>query len=361
MSVVTASTDRPPLDGIRVIDMGGVGPGPFATMMLSDLGAEVTAIKKAGADGGIVGATTRSMSRGKQEIHLDIKDEADRAQIWKLLEEADVLVEGFRPEVMERLGFGPDEVGARCPSLIYARVTGWGREGPKANEAGHDINYIALTGLLDQVGHPRQPPVIPLNVVADFAGGGMFVVAGILAALVERSRSGKGQVVDTAMIHGVAYLQAMVLGLRKENLWQDQRGTNFVDGSRPFYTTYATADGGAVAVGCLEDRFYAEFLRLLGLPAADWDRSDPARWPQQRFALAAIFAAHDRTHWDQLFAGSDACVTPILSLAEAARHPHVIAEGAFIGSAPDEANVAPRFSRTRTDVDSSTPDTMAGR
>jgi alpha-methylacyl-CoA racemase len=347
MSALSASIKGPPpLHGIKVIDMGGVGPGPFATMMLADLGADVTVIIKPTVDEGIVGATTRAMSRGKRTVSLDLKADVDRVRLWDLLANADVLVEGFRPGVMEKLGFGPDEVAFRCPSLVYARVTGWGREGPKASEAGHDINYIALTGLLHQIGQPEHPPVVPLNVVGDFAGGGMFLVAGILAALVERSRSGTGQVVDTAMVHGVAYLEAMMLGLRKENLWHDERGNNFIDGSRPYYATYATADGGAVAVGCLEEKFYAEFLRRLGLSGAEWDRREPARWPAQRNALAAIFATQSRSHWERLFDGSDACVTPVLSLSEAANHPHIVAERAYLGSGPDEVNVAPRFSRT---------------
>ncbi|MFD9504834.1 CaiB/BaiF CoA transferase family protein [Streptomyces sp. NPDC060035] len=334
------STATGPLSGLRVVELAAIGPAPFACMVLADLGAEVIRIDR--ADG------RRSfeqwhqvLDRGRHRIALDLKSPDDVAELLRLLESSDILVEGFRPGVAERLGLGPEVCLDRNPALVYARMTGWGQEGPLARTPGHDINYLALSGALYAIGEAGGPPVVPVNFLGDFAGGSMFLVAGILAAVYERQRTGRGQVVDAAIVDGAGAMLGMLVGMEAAGQWRHERGTNLLDGGAPFYTTYACADGGYVAVGALEERFYAALLHGLGLQGAGLpDRDDPHNWPALRRELASRFITGDRDHWAQQFDGTEACVTPVLSAAEAPSHPHHLARG----SGP--AAVAPRFSRT---------------
>ncbi len=332
-----------------MVEVAGIGPGPFAAMMLADMGAEVLRIERrvpTAADAGVLDAILR---RNRSAVAvLDLKAEAGLETLLRLVEGADALLEGFRPGVAERLGFGPDVCLARNPRLVYGRITGWGQEGPLAQTAGHDIDYIALTGVLHAIGRPGVPPVPPINLVADFGGGGMLLAYGVACALIEASRSGRGQVVDAAMVDGCASLMAMTMTLQHLGMWTDQRGTNLLDGGAPFYDVYETADGGYLAVGALEPQFYAELLRLLeldpdGLPA----QHDRDGWPELRERFAAAFRTRTRAQWSELLEGSDACVAPVLSLAEARHHPHNAHRGTFVEAfgVPQPAP-APRLSRT---------------
>ncbi|HEX2028639.1 MAG TPA: CaiB/BaiF CoA-transferase family protein [Nitriliruptorales bacterium] len=337
-----------PLAGVRLVELAAIGPAPFGVMLLADLGADVVRVDRlppAGSDGAHV--SMLGLSRGRRSIAVDLKHPGGLDLLLRLSDGADVLVEGYRPGVAERLGFGPDACLARNPRLVYARVTGWGQDGPLADRAGHDIDVAAVAGALHPIGRAGEPPPPPLNLVADFGGGGTYVAVGVLAALLERKRSGRGQVVDVAMVDGVASLTAMLHGLLAANGWSTQRGDNLLDGSAPFYDTYRTADGGFLAVGCLEPRFYAQFLDRLGLDPADWPQFDRDRWPEQKRRLADIFARRTRDEWLACFEGSDACVAPVLSLTEAPQHPHIRARGTFItvGGVRQPAP-APRLSRT---------------
>lgn len=337
-----------PLAGIRLVELAAIGPAPFGVMLLGDLGADVVRVDRVprAAPGG-AHASMVGLSRGRRSIALDLKHPRGLQLLLCLSDGADVLVEGFRPGVAERLGFGPDVCRERNPRLVYARVTGWGQEGPLAHRAGHDIDYAAIAGALHPIGRPGEPPPPPLNLVADFGGGGTYVAIGVLAALLERERSGQGQVVDAAMVDGVASLTAMFHGLLAANGWTTQRGSNLLDGAAPFYDTYRTADGGFLAVGCLEPQFYAQFLDRLGLDPADWPQFDRDRWPEQKRQLAAIFARRTRDEWLACFEGSDACVAPVLSLTEAPQHPHVAARGTFVTlDGVRQPAPAPRLSRT---------------
>ena len=337
-----------PLDGIRVIEIASLAPAPFGCMILSDLGADVLRVERAEASGPDAAAPVDPLTRGRRSIGLNLKDPAGVDLLLRLTETADVLVEGFRPGVAERLGFGPQECARRNPGLIFARMTGWGQDGPLARAAGHDIDYIALSGALHPIGRAGGRPVPPVNLVGDFGGGGMLLAVGVLAALVERQRSGLGQVVDAAMVDGSALLTAFIHGMRAAGAWRDERGVNLLDGGAPFYDTYATADGRHVAVGALEPQFYAALLAGLGLADADLPaQHDRAGWPVLRDRFTAIFASRTRDEWAGVFAGTDACVAPVLSLDEAAGHEHNAARGVFtevagvIQPAP-----APRFGRT---------------
>ncbi len=339
-----------PLSGLRVVELAGIGPGPHACMVLADLGADVVRVERPvtvplfpGAGDGL-----DATLRGRRVVRADLKDDDDVARLLDLVSRADVLVEGFRPGVTERLGLGPETCLARNPRLVYARVTGWGQEGPLAHTAGHDVNYIALTGVLDNIGRADERPVLPLNLVGDFGGGSMFLVAGVLAALWERERSGAGQVVDAAIVDGTSVLAQMMWSFRGGQIWWTGRGANVLDGSAPFYDTYTCADGRYVAVGALEPQFFASMLQCLGLDAASlpgqWDR---ARWTELRAALEAAFLTRTRDEWAETFAGLDACVTPVLTYDEALTHPHLVARGTFtrVGGV-DQPSPAPRFSRS---------------
>ncbi len=337
-----------PLHGVRVIEMESLAPAPFGCMVLADLGADVLRVDRPGAAGHPVVQPSDPLVRGRRSIRLNLKDPAGLAVLLRLVEGADVLVEGYRPGVAERLGFGPEVCLERNPRLVYARMTGWGQHGPLAGAAGHDIDYIAVAGSLDPIGRAGERPVPPLNLLGDFGGGGMLLAVGVLAALLERERSGRGQVVDAAMVDGSALLATFIHGLRAAGAWQDQRGSNLLDGGAPFYDTYQTADGKFIAVGALESKFYAELLDRLGLDAAELPAQlDRSGWPVLRERLTAAFAQRTQAEWVAVFDGSDACVTPVLSMADAPGHPHNLARGTFIevGGVCQPAP-APRFSRT---------------
>jgi alpha-methylacyl-CoA racemase len=337
-----------PLSGVRVIEIASLAPAPFGCMILADLGADVLRVDRAERCGPQAKAPLDPLSRGRRSIGLNLKDSAAVDLLLRLTGEADVLVEGFRPGVAERLGFGPKVCAERNPRLIFARMTGWGQEGPLALTAGHDIDYIAISGALSMVGRAGQAPVPPVNLLGDFGGGGMLLALGILAALVERASSGLGQVVDAAMVDGSALLTSFVYGLRAAGAWQDARGVNLLDGGAPFYDTYTTADGEYVAVGALEPQFYAALLAGLGLADAGLPgQHDRDGWPELRRRFTATFATRTRAEWEQVFADTDACVSPVLSLAEASEHPHARSREAFVDvNGVRQPAPAPRFGRT---------------
>jgi alpha-methylacyl-CoA racemase len=340
-----------PLAGVRVVELAGIGPGPFAAMMLADLGADVVRVDRVdGVQPALFGLPHPDLlNRGRRSIAVDLKNPAGRQLVLDLVAGSHVLVEGFRPGVTERLGLGPDDCLAVNPSLVYGRMTGWGQDGPLATSAGHDINYLSLTGALDAIGRAGQPPVPPLNLVGDFGGGGMMLAFGVVCALLHaRTAGGAGQVVDAAIVDGVATLSTAIHGLRNLGMWRDERGVNLLDGGAPFYDSYECADGRFLAVGALEPKFYAELCRRTGYPVDDTDdRLDPARWPQQRARWAALFATRDRDEWAALLAGSDACATPVLDWTEAPEHPHLAARGVFVEHAGvRQPAPAPRFSGT---------------
>jgi alpha-methylacyl-CoA racemase len=337
-----------PLSGIRVIEIASLAPAPFGCMILADLGADVLRVDRAERSGPDARVPADPLSRGRRSIGLNLKDPAATKLLLGLVDDADVLVEGFRPGVAERLGFGPEVCAERNPRLIFARMTGWGQDGPLAPTAGHDIDYIAISGALGPIGRAGEPPVPPLNLVGDFGGGGMLLAMGILAALVERATSGRGQVIDAAMVDGSALLTSFLYGMHSTGAWQDRRGSNLLDGGAPFYDTYVCAGGGCVAVGALEPQFYAALLAGLGLGDAGLPlQHDRAGWPVLRERFAATFATRTRDEWAQVFAGTDACVAPVLSLSEAPLHPHATARKAFVevGGITQPAP-APRFSRS---------------
>jgi alpha-methylacyl-CoA racemase len=318
--MTTASASSAPLAGIKVVHLASLGPGPYAAMLLADLGCEVIIIDRTGPMDVSMPQSVDPRRRGQRSIALDLKQQAAREVAMRLIANADVLIEGMRPGAMERLGLGPDTCTATAPRLIYVRVTGWGQTGPLAQRAGHDINYIGLSGALLAMGPAELPPPPPLNLLGDYAGGGTFAVMGILAALVARGRTGTGQVIDAAIVDGVASLTAPTMGMLAQGSW-GARGTNLFDGSAPWYRTYRTKDGRFVAVGALEAAFYEELLRVLGLDPAQWVRDDRSRWPALAERLAKIFASQDRDHWETLFEDTDACVSPVLGFDEAAVHP----------------------------------------
>ncbi|MFI1603534.1 CaiB/BaiF CoA transferase family protein [Streptomyces griseofuscus] len=345
-----APAERGPLGGVRVVELAGIGPGPFAAMLLADLGADVVRVDRPGPGLGIDPAHDIT-NRNKRSIVVDLKSPDGAARVLDLAERADILVEGYRPGVAERLGVGPADCHARNPRLVYGRMTGWGQDGPLAERAGHDVSYIAVTGALGMIGRPGEPPAVPANLLGDYAGGSLYLVVGVLAALHHARATGTGQVVDAAIVDGTAHLSAMIHGMLSAGAWQDRRGANLLDGGCPYYGTYETADGGHMAVGALEEKFSAEFLRLLGLDDLQGARSDLTRWPELRAAITARFRERTRAEWTALFADSDACVAPVLSLREAPHHPHLAARGTFTdhGGITQPAP-APRFSATPTAV-----------
>lgn len=340
-----------PLRGIRIVEMAGIGPAPFAAMILADMGAEVIRIDRPTPSGnGIVRAPRFDLvARGRRTVTLDLKHPEGVACALDLIAAADGLVEGFRPGVMERLGLGPDACRARNPRLVYGRLTGWGQDGPLAHAAGHDLNYLALTGVLDMIGREGQPPVPPLNLVADYAGGSLMLVAGLLAALLDAQRSGQGQVVDAAMVDGVALLATAMTGLRAAGLHDGPRGTNILDGGAPYYDVYACADDKFLSVAPIERKFREIFLRGLGFDPADFpDMDDRAMWPEARRLIAARLAQRSRDEWCAVFDGQDACVAPVLSLAEAPDHPHNAARRTHVRiDGIMQPAPAPRFGRTQ--------------
>jgi alpha-methylacyl-CoA racemase len=315
-----------PLDGIRVIELGGIGPTPFAGLMLAELGADVVRIDRPGERNPL--ALAAGLRRSRPSIAVDLKSSAGSDVVKRLVDGADVLVEGFRPGVAERLGLGPEECLARNPRLVHARMTGWGQTGPWAQRAGHDITYAAVSGTLHALG-PAARPVTPVPVIGDFAGGSMYLVVGVLAALIARGTTGRGQVVDAAMVDGAAHLFTMVHGLLGAGAWRDEREANLLDGGAPFYAVYECADGKFVAVGALEPEFWAELVTGLGVDLPG-EQYDPDTWEAQRAAFAAAFLTRSRDEWAEHFEGTDACVAPVLSLREAPTHPHAVGRGSFV-------------------------------
>ena len=346
-----------PLHGIKIIELVGIGPCPFAAMMLADMGAEVIRIDRQPVPGAAtpfpsLGTKYDVMARGRRSLALDLKHPEAKEVVLTLVEQADILLEGFRPGVMERLGLGPDACLARNPKLVYGRITGWGQTGPLAQAAGHDLNYIALSGMLHAMGRADTPPAPPLNLVGDFGGGAMMLAFGVVCAALEARGSGKGQVVDAAMVDGSALLGAMMYGLRAHGSWSDARAANMLDGGAPFYDTYACRDGKYLSVGAIEPQFHARLLDLTGATDPDFlEQWSQKRWPELKAKFAALFATRTRDEWCTLLEGTDACVAPVLDMAEAPRHPHNRARGSFVELAGvTQPAPAPRFSRTAPDV-----------
>ncbi|HXY92164.1 MAG TPA: CaiB/BaiF CoA-transferase family protein [Acidimicrobiia bacterium] len=360
-----------PLSGINVVELQGRGPGPFGTMLLADLGADVVRVARiedfaAAADETdterMIAGRRRVdlLARGRRSVAVDLKHPDGVDTVLRLVDGADVLVEGYRPGVAERLGVGPEVCLGRNPRLVYARITGWGQEGPYARIPGHDLNYVALAGALDPLRRPGQAPAPPLNLLGDFGGGGMLLAVGILGALVERARSGRGQVVDTAMVDGVALLTTLLHGMRAEGLWSDEPGTNVLDLAAPFYNVYETADARYVTVAAGEPKFYGELLVRLGLEDLREDQADPATWPDAKARLAAVFKTKTRDEWCELLDGTDTCFAPVLTLAEAPAHPHNAARATFTTvDGVVQPSPAPRFARTPAEVGG--PPVAAGR
>jgi alpha-methylacyl-CoA racemase len=337
-----------PLEGVKVVELAGLGPAPFACMLLAELGADVLRIDRPGGGVSLGPPELDLVNRGRRSAALDLKNPAAVDVVRRLVAQADVLVEGFRPGVAERLGVGPDHCHAINPRLVYGRMTGWGQDGPLAPTAGHDIDYLALSGALHLIGRAGGPPQVPANLLGDFAGGSLYLVIGVLAALHEARRNGRGQVVDAAIVDGSAHLTTMLLGALAAGSWRQERGTNLLDTGAPFYDVYETSDGKHVAVGALEPQFYAELIEKLGITAPD--RNDPARWPELRKVLTETFRQRTQAEWTAVFEGSDACVTPVLPLA--ADHPHLVARGTFVDhDGVRQAAPAPRFDRTPTSLD----------
>lgn len=338
--------ERVILGDLTIVEIASIGPGPFAGMMLSDLGARVVRVQRPGGHRDAWGANP-VLDRGREVVEADLKSPRGVATVLDLVAESDALIEGFRPGVMERLGLGPAECHARRPSLVYGRMTGWGQDGPAAQTAGHDINYLATTGVLHAIGPPDRP-VPPLNLLGDFGGGGLLLVVGVLAGVLDARRTGRGHVVDAAIVDGVSSLAAMIHGFAAQGRWTDERQANLLDGGAPFYDVYACADGGHVAVGALEEKFFRAMLDRLGLsddPVFAGDRFDRRGWPAMRERLAATFVTRSRDQWGRHFAGTDCCVTPILSLAEAPHDPH-LSSRATMRREPDGAMApgpSPRF------------------
>jgi alpha-methylacyl-CoA racemase len=336
-----------PLNGVKVMEFAGVGPGPFCCMLLSDMGADVVRIDR---KGGRAGFKNDIPARGRRSVALDLKNDEDVALALAMMEKADVVIEGFRPGVMERLGLGPDDALARNPRLVYGRMTGWGQTGPLAHAAGHDLNYIAISGALHAMGRGNAPPSPPLNLVGDYGGGSLYLAMGVCAALFEATRSGKGQVVDAAITDGAASLMSVIYGLRASGIWSDDRDSNLLDGGAHFYDVYETSDGKYVSIGSLEPQFYALLIEKLGLkedPAFAGHHMDRSQWPALSEKIAAAIKTKTRDEWTALMEGSDVCFAPVLSMAEAPSHPHNIARQAFVEvNGLVQPAPAPRFSRT---------------
>jgi alpha-methylacyl-CoA racemase len=343
-----------PLAGLRVIEFAGIGPGPFACMLLSDMGADVVTIERPGKK---LGERHNLTGRGRSVVLADLKDAAARDQVMQLLEKADVLIEGYRPGVMERLGFGPDAVLARNPRIVYGRMTGWGQDGPLSQAAGHDLNYIAISGALDAIGPKDGAPVPPLNLVGDYGGGSLYLIVGVLAALHEAGRSGHGQVVDAAMSDGAVSLMTNFVSQQMRGVFGGPRGSNALDGGAPYYSVYETADGLHVTLGAIEPQFFADFCERVGVPAALRDaQGDRARWPALRDEFARIFKGKTRAEWTALLEGTDVCFAPVLPLSQAQAHPHNVARKAFVEvNGVNQPAPAPRFSRTPSRIQGPAP------
>jgi len=339
-----------PLEGLKVIELAGIGPSPYACMLLADMGADVLRLERGDPDAPADNSEV-ILNRSRPSVAINLKNSAGRDLVLELCEQTDVLIEGFRPGVTERLGLGPDEVLARNPRLVYARMTGYGQEGPLSGRAGHDINYISISGALWAMGRRGERPVPPLNLVGDFGGGAMFLVAGVLAALWSVQRQGRGQVVDAAMVDGSASLLSMLHSHMNSGVWEAERGVNMLDSGAPFYEVYETNDGKYVAVGAIEPQFYEELLRGLNLEESDipsrWDRE---QWPALKQYFGEIFLRKSRDEWTSIFEGVDACVTPVLSPQEATTHPYNVERHVFVAGANPQPSPAPRFSLTHAAI-----------
>ncbi len=346
-----------PLQGVKIIEIAGIGPGPFCAMMLADMGADVVRVDRRGPAAGRVTPRHDVLNRGRRSIALDLKKPEGVGAVLTLVERADALFEGFRPGVMERLGLGPEACLARNPRLVYGRMTGWGQEGPLAQAAGHDINYIGLSSALHAIGRSSGKPVPPLNLVGDFGGGGLMLAFGLVCALLEAGKSGRGQVVDAAMVDGSAVLMAMFYGMRSVGLWTDRRGDNMLDTGSHFYDTYETKDGKFVGIGAIEPQFYALLLKHTGIDDPAWKaQMDRKKWPEFKARLTEIFKSKTRDEWCEIMEGTDVCFAPVLSMEEAYLHPHNKARGTFVEkNGVLQPAPAPRFSRTRPEIQGPPP------
>lgn len=344
-----------PLAGVKIIELAGIGPCPFGAMVLADLGADVLRVERSSAVPAErpAGFSWDVLQRGKRSIGVDLKHPDGVALVLDLCAQADVLVEGFRPGVTERLGLGPEECRARNRRLVYGRMTGWGQDGPMADRAGHDIDYISLAGALGPIGRAGERPVPPLNLIGDFGGGGLLLALGVVSAVLSAERTGEGQVVDTAMVDGAALLTSMIWGFRALGVWNEERGTNLLDTGAPFYEVYECADGEMIAVGALEPQFYAQLLAVMGLDAAELGpQNDRSRWPELKGRYAEVFARKTRDEWVALAHGTDSCLAPVLSMSEAASHPHNVARSTFVTvEGNDQPAPAPRFAGTPAAID----------
>jgi alpha-methylacyl-CoA racemase len=340
-----------PLKGTKIIEMAGIGPGPFAAMLLADMGADILRLYRADQAAVLGAAGPDVTGRGRPSLPVNLKEDSGRELVLRLAEEADALIEGFRPGVMERLGLGPDVLLDRNERLVYGRMTGYGQEGPMSQVAGHDINYISIAGALGAMARKGERPLFPLNLVGDYGGGGMFLAFGVVCGLLEARTSGKGQVVDAAMVDGAATLMTIFHGLRAGGIWNDVPGTNVLDSGAHFYEVYETSDGGFIAVGAIEPQFYAELLRLLELDPAEYPQWNNERWPEFKERFAAIFKSRTRDEWSALLEPAEACATPVLRLDEAPAHPHTAARQTFIEhEGVIQPAPAPRFSRTVPEI-----------
>lgn len=345
-----------PLAGFKIVEMGGIGPGPMCALLLADMGAEIIRIDRTQATG--LGVHTdpkfNLLMRGRKSVAIDSKTKEGQQLILSLIEGADGLIEGFRPGVMERLGLGPDVVFAKNPKIVYGRMTGWGQDGPMAPAAGHDLNYIALSGALHAIGRKGEAPTPPLNLVGDFGGGALYLAMGLLAAMLEAQKSGEGQVVDVSMVDGAASLMTTFFGLKAAGRWSDERGSNILDSGAHFYDVYETSDGKYVSIGSIETKFYDELLRLTGLDKEDLpNQMDVSAWPQLRKRFAEVFSAKTRDEWCEIMEGTDVCFAPVLSISEAPDHPHNIARGTFVEvDGVVQPAPTPKFSRTKSEIQS---------
>nr|WP_206378215.1 CaiB/BaiF CoA-transferase family protein [Sneathiella limimaris] len=343
-----------PLAGVKIVEMGGIGPGPMCALLLADMGADIVRIDRM-EDAGLGVHTDPKynlLMRGRRSVAVDSKSAEGRETILKLIEQADGLIEGFRPGVMERLGLGPDDVFARNPKIAYGRMTGWGQDGPMAKAAGHDLNYIALSGALHAIGRKDGPPTPPLNLVGDFGGGALYLAMGLLAAILESKTSGKGQVVDVSMVEGAASLMTTFFGLKAAGRWSDERGTNILDSGAHFYDVYETSDGEYVSIGSIEGKFYKLLLELTGLDQEELPKQmDESQWPMLKEKLAGVFKTKTRAEWCDIMEGTDVCFAPVLSLSEVADHPHNKARGSFVEiDGVLQPGPAPKFSRTQSEI-----------
>ncbi|MCP4749779.1 MAG: CoA transferase [Proteobacteria bacterium] len=346
-----------PLKGMKIVELGGIGPGPFCAQMLSDMGADIIRVDRKGTPGTPEQAKYQVLHRGRRSIAVDLKKTEGVETVLKLIEQAEALLEGFRPGVMERLGLGPEVCLDRNPKLVYGRMTGWGQEGPMAQAAGHDINYISLTGALHAIGRPGEKPVPPLNLIGDFGGGGMLLAFGIMCGVYEARNSGKGQVVDAAMVDGSAALMGMFYGMYASGLWKEETGTNLLDGGAHFYDTYETSDGKWISVGSIEPQFYALLLKHTGIDDPDFqNQMDMTKWPEFKEKVTEIFKTKTRDEWCAIMEGTDVCFAPVLSFSESIKHPHNVERNLFVDvGGVVQPGPAPRFSRTKPEIQGPPP------